>query len=156
MDPDASHFKQVTISSQWNLGKKMHSWPFVLIRISSWDGWFWKSSCWLRRQAMQQFWLSIGQTGEHFTFSLWRPVNLHSSRMVWSPFGCLLECVIAWGLPHCSAHGFDIGMTVSCCFHCLLPSDLFISKAFKASGGRDAYADDWSNIHRACLLGCAV
>ena len=38
-------------SSQWNFGRKIHSWPASLMRISSREIWLVKSSCWLRTLA---------------------------------------------------------------------------------------------------------
>ena len=139
------------LSSQWNLGRKRHSWPASLIKVSNIEGWFLTSSCWLRSRAIQQSWLSIGQTGEHFarvSFCMSKP---HSSSTVFNPFGQPSGSVIFWTFLRCSSQGLDAGMTVSCCFHCLPPSDLFISKGFSASGESDAWADDWSKINSACF-----
>ena len=115
----------IGLSSQWNFGKKMHSWPAPQIKVSSIEGWFLKSSCWLRRCAMQQFSLSMGHTGAHLARSLWRSGNHHSSRTHFnplvSPFGNFIVC----SLPQNLTLGFVMGITVSFCFHCFPPSDLF-------------------------------
>ena len=140
------------LSSQWNLGRKMHSCPASFIKVYSIDGWSVKSSWWLR-WAMQQFWLSIGQTGEHLAHNCWTSKPC-SSRAVCRPFGQPSGSVMLWYFPQCLVQGLDMGITVLHCFHCLPPSDLFISKAFSASGRSDAWAEDWSNTKSACFPGC--
>ena len=144
----------IGFSSQWNLGKKMHSCPCSVMRVSSIDGWFLKSSCWLRCCAMQQFWLLIGKTGEHFTHSFLM-LKPRSSSTHWSPFGLPSGSVIFWTLLHCASIGFESGIMVSCWRHCFLPSDLFISKAFKASAGRQACAEELSKMKSPGFLGWA-
>ena len=59
----------IGFNSQWNLGRKRQRWPFSLIKVSSIDSWLIKSSCWERSQAIQQFWLLIGHTGEHLALN---------------------------------------------------------------------------------------
>ena len=134
-------------SSQWNFGKKRHSWPAPLINVSSIDSWFIKSSCWERSRAMQQFWLSNGHTGAHFALKC-VTLNPRSSRTACKPFSCPDAIVIFCGCPRKRGSGFDWGVWVSHCLCCFPPLDLFISKALSASGGKDAWAEDWSKMKR--------
>ena len=60
----------IGLSSQWNLGKKMHSCPAFLIRVSSIDSCLIKSSCLLSSRTMQQLVFSTRHTGAHFAWSL--------------------------------------------------------------------------------------
>ena len=76
----------IGFSSQWNLGRKIHSWPASRITVSSTEIWLTKSSCLLRRRAMQQLSFSKGQTGEHLARRC-RTLNPRSSRVCCSPFG---------------------------------------------------------------------
>ena len=73
------------IGSQWNLGRKMHSWPASQITLSSTEIWLVKSSCLLRMRAMQQLLFSNGQTGAHLA-RRWPTLKPCSSRVCWSPF----------------------------------------------------------------------
>ena len=140
-------------SSQWNFGRKMHSCPQEWMNISSMEGWFLKLSCWLSRRAMQQLVFSMGHTGEHLVHNhaTLNPCSW-STRCI--PFSWPLSSVIFWTLLWCSATGLDLGMTVSCCLHCFLLSDLFILKALSASGGKDAWVEDWSKMKSACFPRC--
>ena len=137
------------------MGKNKHSWPAALIVILSIDSWSQKSSCCERSWAMQQFWLLKRQTGEHLAF-MWETLNPCSSRQSFRPFaspsGVIISCLIPWNW----GSGFDRGMTVFFCFHCVPPFDLFIVKALSASGGREAWADDWLKMNKAWHLGWAT
>ena len=119
---------------------------------SSTEIWFWKSSCWLRSLAMQQPVLSNWQTGGHFVCNP-QILNPHSSSIDWSPHGSPLDVVIFCGHPHFKWSGFDCGIIVLCCFHCLPPSPLFISNSQSASGGSDACTDELSKIKKATHSG---
>ena len=103
---------------------------------------------------MQQPSFSIGQTGEHLARI---PVTSkpRSLRVCCSPFGSPLSSFILCGNPRYCGSGLFIGITVSFCFHCFPPLDLFISKAHNASGPREAWADDWSKKNNAWHPGCA-
>jgi len=149
------HTISIGFSSQWNLGRKMHSWPASWMSFSSIDSCFAKSSCLLSRQAMQQFRLSHGHTGLHFARN---PLtsNPPSSSTCWRLFGVPLSSIIFCIFPRCLILGLDLGMTVLCCLHCFPPFDLFISNAFNASGGKEAWADDWSKINSEMQLGCSA
>ena len=117
------------------------------------DSWFLKSSCCDKSCAMQQFQLSKGQTGEHLAFRC-LTLKPHSSRTSFRPFASPDAVIIFWGWPQSAAVGFDKGITVSCCFRCFPPFDLFISQARRASGVSDPWADDWSKKNRSWQLGC--
>ena len=119
------------------------------------EGWLTKLSCCNRSHTWQQFWLSNGQTGEHLAH---KPFVLkpHSSRTACNPFGSPDDVVIFCGFPQKQASGFVSGIMVSFCFLCFPPSDLFMLNAWSASGGRDAYAEDWLKINRAWHPGCAA
>src|SRR6267142_3259145 len=101
----------------------------------------WKSSCLLRRCAMQQLLFSKGQTGEHFAV-IPQTSNPCSSKTCLRPFSSLVLVVIFWGFSRNSAQGLLIGIIVSFCFLCFPPLDLFMSKAWSASGPSEACADD--------------
>ena len=129
--------------------------PASRMRVSSIEIWLEKSSCWESCWAMQQFWLSIGHTGKHLARS-WvtsKPLSLRTDFM---PFGWPESVVIFWGWPQMVGNGLDCGITVSHCFRCLSPSDLFMLKACNASGGKDPCADDWLKIKIAWQLGWAI
>ena len=121
-----NHFFLLTISmglsSQWNFGKKRHLWPVPLIKVSSIDSWFAKSSCCERSGAMQQFWLSNGHTGAHFAFKC-MSLNPCSSRTAFKPFCCPDAVAIFCGYLRKRGSEFDWGILVSRCFPLL---DLFI------------------------------
>lgn len=132
----------------------MHRWPALVIRISSSDFWFLTSSCWLRSRAIQQFNLSIGQTGLHLPR---RPCTLNprSSRTLRKPLALPSESTMVWVWPQSSITGFVSGIMVSCWIRCAPPSLTFMSNGLMAFGPRDACAEDWSNISNACLPGCS-
>ena len=117
------------------------------------DSWKWKSSCLLRRRAIQQLSFSKGQTGEHFACI---PVvlNLRSSSTCLRPFASPASVVIFCGFPWNSIWGLFIGITVSFCFLCFPPFDLFISKAQRASGPSEACTEDWSKMKSPTHHGC--
>ena len=114
---------------------------------------YWKSSCWLRRQAMQQPSFSIRQTGEHLA-CIPVTLKLRSSRVCCSPFGSPLSSFIFCGNPRYCGSGLFIRITVSFCFHCFPPFDLFILKAHNVSGSREAWANDWSKKNNTWHPGC--
>ena len=145
----------IGFSSQWNFGKKIHSCPASLIRVSSIEGWLIKSSCCDMRQARQHFWLSNGQTGEHFALSPF-VLKPHSSRTACNPFASPEGVVICCGFPQNCGSGFVTGITVSCYLRCFPPLDLFMSNAWRASDGREACAEDWSNTNTAWHPGWAA
>ena len=73
------------MSSQWNLGRKIHKCPASRrITVSSIKIWLVKSSCLLRIHAMQQLSFPKGQTGEHFArrFLTLKPCS-SESRVCW-------------------------------------------------------------------------
>ena len=109
-------------SSQWNFGRKIHSWPAPLISVSTIDSWLTKSSCWDRSLAIQQFWLSKGHTGAHLAFKR-ETSNPRSWRTACKPFCCPDDVVICCGCPRTWGSGFDWGIIVS---RCLLSTIRFI------------------------------
>ena len=132
----------------------MHRCPQSVSIFLRRDFWCQKSSCWLRRQAMQQPLFSNGQTGEHLALI---PVTSKpcSSRVCCSPFGSPFLSVIFCSSPQYCRLGLLMGIIVSFCFHCFPPLDLFLSKAHNASSSRDAWPEDWFKINNAQHSRCA-
>src|SRR5258707_14580857 len=97
---------------------------------------------------MQHSSFLAGHLGTHFAFIL-LTLNPCSSNVCFSPFGCLFSNVIFCGFPHMWTAGLLHRIVVLCCFHCLPPLDLFISKATRASGPRDWWVEDWSKMNKA-------
>ena len=122
------------------------------MRVSSMDGSLLKSSCWLRRHAMQHSSLSMGHTREHFAWR-WEMLNPLSFRTHFNPFGWPSMDML-WGWPRTKGSGFVSGMMVSCWHLCFPPSDLFILKALRASETKEPWADELLKIKSACLPGC--
>jgi len=142
------------LSLQWNFGRKMQRWPLAFIFCSRRESWNQKSSCLLRRWAIQQVLFSNRQTGAHFACILYTS-KPHSLRVCSMPFASPVSVVIFWGNPWNWGYRLFIGITVSFCFHCFPPLVLFMSNARRASGPSDAWADNWSNMKRATYPGCA-
>jgi hypothetical protein len=103
---------------------------------------------------MQQPSFSIGQMGEHLARILVTS-KPHSLSVCCSPFGSPLSSFIFCSDPQYCRSGLLIRITVSFCFRCFAPLDLFMSKAHNTSGPRDAWADDWSKRNNAWQPGCA-
>ena len=134
------------IGLQWNLGRKMHSWPASRITLSSTEIWL----------ANLVYWECVpcsnhcSQTDRRVC--IWHEGDPHWSRALREFAGALFSPQIpssSFGL----CHGIlEMGwIMVSFCLRCTPPFDLFISKASSASG-----MSRWLiEIKRAWHLGCS-
>ena len=102
---------------------------------------------------MQQFWLSKGHAGAHLAFKQ-KTSNLWSSRTAFKALCCLDDVIIFCGCPQKQGPGFDLGIIVSYCLCCFPLSDLFILKALRASGGKEAWA--WDGVKKGDQLTCML
>jgi len=88
------------------------------------------------------------QTGAHLA-SIPIVLNLCSSKTCLRPFTSLVPVIIFCDFPANSGWALFIGITISFCFLCFPPFDLFMLNTQRASGLSDACAEDMSKTKSA-------